>query len=281
MWEEQGVLPTARQTVWLKSLFPLLVGMGGHFTVSAHLKWVAAVHEIKTWEAYRLRSEMLSVGGKLFLVGLMVGRRWTRWDPFHHMWLRQLRHVPKELLKDLLTSPGLPFFSCKILQHFLFGWKPDSDRSWDCGECTFCVLATFQTAGNASQFSWTKCLSSSFCGDFQWQLEEKSQQCLSHEQSWDLVSASQLYWTIGCSCQRLNAPQKSADGSCGTSAGAGGPTSPLPSPGELLQVQHSEPQLPVWKTKQGFCRNPWMWPVWGGDPSLQSQIEAVLEGWLQ
>lgn len=60
-----------------------------------------------------------------------------------------------------------------------------------------------------------------------------------------------------------------------------GRRAPLPSPDKLLQVQHSESQLLLWKTEQGFCRNPWMWPVWGSVPCLQSQIEAVLEGWLQ
>lgn len=39
----------------------------------------------------------------------MIQWRWTRWDPFHHMWLSQLIHVPEGLLKDLLTSLEIPF----------------------------------------------------------------------------------------------------------------------------------------------------------------------------
>lgn len=39
----------------------------------------------------------------------MIQWRWTRWDPFHRMWLSQVMLVPEGLLKDLLTSLEISF----------------------------------------------------------------------------------------------------------------------------------------------------------------------------
>lgn len=44
--------------VLFKSLFLLLVGMDGHFAVSAHLKRVTALHEVKTREIHGPRTEV-------------------------------------------------------------------------------------------------------------------------------------------------------------------------------------------------------------------------------
>lgn len=84
--------------------------MGGHFTVSAHLKWVAAVHEIKTWEAYRLRSEMLSVGGEAIFSGVDGRAEVDKVGSFPPHVAEAAQACSKGTLKGSSHFPGSSFF---------------------------------------------------------------------------------------------------------------------------------------------------------------------------